>query len=390
MAASGDPKHRKDATRIAHTGRPAEDGPVNPPIERASTFVYANSGTLYGKGRRYGRMGVTVHDALGETLSAIQGAARTLITSSGLSACVAPFRACAQPGSHVLVTDSIYGPTRDFASRFLGKERNVEVEFYDPRIGAGIADLIREETALIALESPGSLTFEVQDVPAITAAARARGVKTMIDDTWSAGLLSKPIDLGVDMACQALTKYVSGGSDVFGGAICCADEKTAAQIEGVIRISGESVSPDSAALALRGLRSLAARLKWHGEAGLKVAQFLEGRPEIVRLIHPALPSHPDHEIWKRDFNGTAGLFGAILKPASDEAVNAFIDALELFGCGFSWGGFESLAIHCDPQIQRTAVPWTAEGPLVRFQIGLEDPDDLITDLEQGIRKLKSS
>lgn len=387
MAGSGNGKDRKDATRLAHTGRPTEDGPVNPPLERASTFVYANSGALYGKGRRYGRMGVSVHDALGETLSTLQHAARTLITSSGLSACVAPFRAFAQPGSHVLVTDSIYGPTRDFASRFLGGERSVEVEFYDPRIGAGIADKIRENTALIAMESPGSLTFEVQDVPAIAAAAKARGVKTMIDDTWSAGLLSKPLDLGVDMACQALTKYVSGGSDTFGGAIACADEKTAAQVEGVIRISGESVSPDAAWTCLRGARSLAARLKWHGEAGLKVAQWLEGRPEVVRLIHPALPSHPDHEIWKRDFNGAAGLFGVILRPVGDDAVNAFIDSMELFGCGFSWGGFESLAIHCDPQIHRTAVPWKAEGPLVRLQIGLEDPDDLIADLEQALQKL---
>lgn len=375
-----------DATLLAHTGRPAEDGPVNPPIERASTFVYAESAKLYGKGRRYGRMGVTVHDALGETLSAIQGAARTLITSSGLSACTAPFRALAAPGSHVLVTDSVYGPTRDFAATFLAA-RGVEVEFYDPRIGAGIAALIRDNTALIAMESPGSLTFEIQDVPAICSAARSRGVVTMIDDTWSAGLLSKPLALGVDIACQALTKYVSGGSDIFAGAMSFSDEALASKVQNIIRVSGESVSPDSAWTALRGLRSLAARLKWHGEAGLAVARWLEGRPEVARMIHPALASHPDHALFQRDFRNTAGLFGLILNPVSQEKVEAFIDALELFGCGFSWGGFESLAIHCDPQIQRTAVPWKAEGPLVRLQIGLEDPDDLIADLEQALRKL---
>jgi cystathionine beta-lyase len=376
-----------DATKLAHTGRPAGDGPVNPPVERASTFVYAESGQLYGKGRRYGRMGVSVHDALAETLSALQGAARTLITSSGLSACTAPFRALAVPGSHVLVTDSIYGPTRDFASRFVA-ERGVEVEYYDPRIGAGITGLIRANTALIAMESPGSLTFEIQDVPAIASAARSRGVVTMIDDTWSAGLLSKPLALGADIACQALTKYVSGGSDIFAGAMSFTDQALASKVENIIRISGESVSPDAAWTALRGLRSLAARLKWHGEAGLQVARWLEGRAEVARMIHPALESHPDHALFQRDFYNSAGLFGLILKPVPQAKVEAFIDALELFGCGFSWGGFESLAIHCDPQIQRTAAPWRAEGPLVRLQIGLEDPDDLIADLEQALGKLK--
>lgn len=376
-----------DATKASHLGRPRGDGPVNPAIERASTLVFAESGKVYGEGRTYGLMGMGVHDALAEALTALAGGARTVLTSSGLSACTLPLLTFARPGKHVLITDSVYGPTRRFGSAFL-QQWGVEVEYYDPRIGAGIAALIRDETALIFLEAPGSLTFEIQDIPAICAAAKERSVPTVIDDTWSAGgIFCKPLALGCDMAVQALTKYPSGGSDVFGGAIVCTEDRVADQLFNTIRVSGEGVSPDSAALILRGLRSMSARLARHEESGLEIAHWLESRPEVARIIHPALKSHPDHKLWRRDFTGAAGLFGVVLNPAPKEKVEAFIDALELFGCGFSWGGFESLAIHCDPQIQRTAVPWSAEGPLVRLSIGLEDADDLIADLEQALSAL---
>jgi cystathionine beta-lyase len=301
-------------------------------------------------------------------------------------ACAVPFLAFGEAGSHVLVGDNVYGPTRRFGDRTL-KRWNCEVEYFDPTIGAGIAGLIRPQTRLIFLESPGSMTFEICNAPAIAAAAKAANVVTVMDNTWSGGVFHKPLTLGIDISIQANTKYVSGGADVINGSLFTNREDLIARIKETITDLGVNVAPDDAYLVLRGLRSLGARMERHQASGLEVACWLKSRPEVQQVLHPALEDDPGHALWRRDFSGSSGLFGLVLKPASTKQVHAFLDALELFGLGFSYGGFESLAIHCDPQLKRTATKPSFGGPLIRLSIGLESPSDLIADLEQALEKL---
>lgn len=375
-------------TLLAHVGRDPKrsERAVNPPVHRATTLLADDVGALYDAPKTYALDGMAVQEALRAALVAIEGGAGAVLAPSGLTACTLAILAVARADSEILITDSVYKPTRRFCDRSL-KQYNIKPVYYDPRIGAGIADLINEKTCAIFLESPGSLTFEIQDVPAITAAAKARGVTTIIDNTWSAGIYFKPFDHGVDISVQALSKYQAGHADAFMGSIIGATKGLSNKIWLASKDLGLGVSPDDAFLVLRGLRTLSVRLERQAASALTIARWLEQRPEVARVLHPALESSEDHAIWKRDFHGASGLFGIILKQTPAERVAAMLESLKLFGLGFSWGGFESLAIPCDQQIVHTATPWQAEGPCVRLSIGLEHPGDLIADLEQGLAKL---
>lgn len=377
---------RKLETRLAVAGRGKTSGLrlPNPALERASTVLMEKAEHLYEPGRQaYGRMGLAAESALCDALRALyRDAPWCGLAPSGLAACAFAIRAFCKAGDHILITDSAYGPARSFCLNQLAP-MGVEVEFYDPRIGGGIDNLMRENTALIYLESPGSLTLEIQDLPAICKVARSHGVPTLIDDTWSVGVLCDVFDLGCDVAIQALTKYAGGHSDLLLGCIIAKDEAHGKKIEDTLRAYGIAGGPENAWLTLRGLRSLPARLRQHEESGLTVARWLAERPEIGRITHPALESHPDHALWLRDFDGANGLFAFELK-AEEAQTLAFLNALELFGLGFSWGGFESLAIHCNPQIRRNVRPWRGEGTLIRISIGLEAAEDLIADLDRAL------
>jgi cystathionine beta-lyase len=291
-------------------------------------------------------------------------------------------------GEEALVTNAVYGPTKRFCDRFL-RRFGITTRYYRARATADeILAMATDATRLIMLESPGSTTFELQDVPAITAAAKTRGLRTVIDNTWAAGAFFKPLDHGVDVSVQALSKYVGGHSDVFAGSMATNDAAVARALDAVNEDMGWFVSPDDAFLALRGLRTLRVRLAQHEASGLEVARWLAAQPEVSRVLHPALPDFPDHALWKRDFTGACGLFGVVLKPGRWEAAYAMANALELFGGGVSWGGYESLVVPCKAQLERKSIPETCpgtyEGPLIRLHIGLEAPEDLIADLRRGL------
>ena len=377
----------KRDTRLVHSGRPhGPDGLVNPAIKRASTVLAPSSQELYaptGGRRHYGRGGVSPNAELRAALCEMYAADHCALTPSGLSSVILALRSAITGPGEALITDSVYGPVRKFCDAELPR-LGVTPVYYDPRIGAGIAELLNENTRLVALESPGSLTFELQDVPAIAAAARKAGARTVIDDTWSSGLLMNPLDLGVDYAAQALTKYVGGHSDFLMGSVCTRGE-LAADLAERERLYGLHVSPDDAFLALRGLRTLSVRLRQSGESSLELARRLHAHPKVARVLHPAHESHPDHALYREHFAGPAGCFSFVLDGIDAKGGEAVIDALGLFGIGFSWGGFESLALPCDRQLNRTAVPWSAEGALLRLSVGLEDAEDLWADLEQALR-----
>ncbi|MFZ5669866.1 MAG: cystathionine beta-lyase [Pseudomonadota bacterium] len=378
-----------EETRLIHAGRreglPAAT--VGPAIQRGSTVLLPSAEALYDGTLGYGRAGLSAQFALMDALAELEGASGVALFPSGLAAVTAAMMAVLKAGDHVLIVDSVYKPVRLFADHVLARF-GVAVDYHDPRLDAGaILALARPQTRLIVMESPGSLTFEMQDVAAIAAAARARGILTLVDNTWAAGRLFKPLAHGADISVQALTKYVCGHSDVFMGSAAARDPAVVRALERAVHDHGWSVSPDDAYQALRGLRTLATRLERHGESGLRIARWLAGRPEVLRVLHPALPGDPGHALWSRDFTGACGLFGFVLAPAHASRTAAFLDALELFGLGFSWGGFESLAIVCDPQLKPRTVAIDPGGPLIRLHVGLENPDDLIADLRRGLDAL---
>ena len=371
----------KDAPR-----RTAPRRPVNPPIERATTLINAEAKNLRSSdlGVTYGISGLQVHDVLREALAELEHAQRVFLVPTGLAAATVAILAMLDAGDEVILTDSSYSPTRRFSEVQL-KRLGITARFAPPRSSAEeLMAMCTDKTRLIVMESPGSLTFEIQDAAAIAAAARARRIATALDNTWAAGLFFKPLDHGVDLSVQALSKYVGGHSDVFLGSIAVNDAKIAKRVDDVIEDFGWYVSPDDAYLALRGLRTLPVRLAQHHQSALKVATWLETQPEVARVLYPALPSSPDHALWTRDFTGASGLMGVELKPGSRDTAEAFLDALKLFGVGFSWGGFESLATYEDPQLRRRQHMAKLDGPLVRLHIGLEGVDDLIDDLRQAL------
>ncbi|MGV6873298.1 cystathionine beta-lyase [Pseudochelatococcus sp. B33] len=380
------------ATRLAVTGRHPEEafGFVNPPVYHGSTVLFPSVRDMAERTNRYGygRRGSPTMTALQEAVSAIEGGAGVVLCPSGLSAVSTALFAVLKAGDHLLVTDSAYDPIRTFCDNVLTRF-GVEVTYYDPLVGADIARLFRPNTRAIFTESPGSLTFEVQDIPAIAEVAHARDILVLLDNTWATPLYFPAHARGVDLSIWSGTKYLSGHSDVLFGTVSA----NARAWRALLRTHGDTglcVGPDDAYLALRGLRTLAVRLEAHQKSALELARWLETRPEVSRVLHPALESHPGHALWKRDFLGASGLFSIVLKPVPQKAVAAFLDHLRFFGLGYSWGGFESLAVPFRAAPYRTATPWEPEGPTVRLQIGLEDVRDLKADLEQGFVRLNAA
>lgn len=382
-----------EATRVIRSGRPSDpfSRTVGPPIEKGSTVLMADAASLYDERQvTYGRGGLATHDALTAALAELESAAVARLFPSGLAAMTGAMLAVLKAGDEVLVTDAVYKPTRRFCDRVLTRF-GVGVRYYAPRTPPDtLMAMAGPATRLIVLESPGSLTLEMQDVPAIARLARARGLLTLMDNTWAAGLYFKPLAHGVDLSVQALTKYAAGHSDVFMGCASARDPGLAKALDHAIWDFGWAVSPDDAYQVLRGLRTLPTRMARHQASGLAVAAWLRGQPQIHEVLHPALPCSPDHDLWRRDYAGAAGLFAAVFKPRSVRAVHAFLDALTLFGLGFSWGGFESLALDCDPQFAVRAERPAFAGPVVRLNIGLEDPQDLIADLRRGLEAMDRS
>jgi cystathionine beta-lyase len=383
-------KDKRPDTRLTHGGRRREwrGRLVNPPVHRGSTILFDSVAEMraaapeFGKAY-YGLHGTPTQWALAEGLTELEpGAAGTFLYSSGLAAVTAALLTVLSAGDELLVTDSVYGPTRRFCDAFL-RRYGVSTRYYDPMARAGIAELIGDRTKAILLESPGSVTMEVQDVPAICAAARERGVATLIDNTWATPLFFPALEHGCDMSILAATKYVGGHADLLLGSVT-ANADWYAKLERTSWDLGHAVSPDDAWLGARGLRTMGVRLRQHEANALKVAQWLEAQPRVARVLHPALPDCPGHDLWRRDFKGASGLFSIVLNGGGDADRVAFMERLTLFGFGYSWGGYESLIVPYDPERMRTVTKWQAEGPLVRLHIGLEDADDLIEDLAAAL------
>jgi cysteine-S-conjugate beta-lyase len=379
-------KDDKPETRLTSTGRmsAAHFGAVNTPVYRASTILYPDLAALKANTQpyTYGRRGTPSTRSFEDAISSLEGAARTVSVTSGVQAIGLAILSVCGAGDHILVVDSCYEPTRILCDRTL-KRLGIETSYYAP--GDDISAHLRPNTKAVFCESPGSLTFEMQDIPALAKAAHAHGVAVLMDNTWATPLFFQPLAHGVDLSIQAATKYIGGHADVMLGYVC-ANERHAARLHQTHGDLGLYASGDDCFLGLRGLRTLAVRLKQHQETGLTLARWLQARPEVARILHPALPDDPGHTLWKRDFSGACGLFGMELKSVSGAAVAAFVDGLQHFGIGYSWGGFESLIIPA--HIRRTAGPFVAEGPVLRIHAGLEDPADLIADLEQGFQRLK--
>ena len=388
---------KKDRTIATHAGNHPHDhqGVVNPPIYRASTILFPSVQDLRERYKQkfdaitYGRDGTQTYRALAEAFTALEGCDKAVVVPSGLAAVSNALLAVLNPGDHLLMVDTTYEPTRGVCDGFLAKV-GIETTYYDPMIGAGIAALIRPNTKAIYLESPGSLTFETQDIPAIVAAAKARNCLTLIDNTWATPLFFKPPKSGIDIGIYAATKYIGGHSDMMMGIITCRADlhhQIAKMAHGTL---GQAVSADDCYQALRGLRTLHARLMQHQETALTLARWLQARPEVEQVLHPAFPATPGHEFWKRDFGGSTGLFGVVLKPCAPDRVDAMLDGMHLFGMGYSWGGYESLMVPAGLTTSRSAKPWHAVGRTVRIHAGLEDPVDLISDLEDGLARLRGN
>ena len=385
----------KKDTLLAHAGRDPEkyDGMVNTPVFRTSTVLfptlaeYETRDANDYKAVRYGRYGTPTTFAFEEAVARMEGGYLAVAVPSGLAAIAAAISAFVKTGDHLLVADAVYAPTRQFCERRL-RGNGIEVEYYDPLIGADIRRLIRTNTAAVFCETPGSLTFEMQDIPAIAAAAHERGLPVLADNTWGTPYFFRSFEHGVDVSIHSATKYIAGHSDVMMGVVVT-NEKCWLPVRKAVADFGYSVSPEDCYLALRGFRTIGVRMKQQMANALKVARWLQSRPEVKRVLYPALESDPGHAVWRRDFEGAAALFSFVLESANDEAAAAFIDALDLFGIGSSWGGFESLVVLADIVRHRTATRWQPGGPTLRLHVGLEDPDDLIADLEKSFYKLEA-
>jgi len=383
----------KKDTRLTHAGLDphANHGVVNPPVYHASTILYPSVEALEQadrtpfEGTRYGRRGTPTIFALEEAVAVLEGGHRSIAVPSGLSAITTALMALLKSGDHLLMVDTTYQPTRRFCDTVL-TGFGVETTYYDPM--ADIEPLLRPNTKAVFLESPGSLTFEVQDIPAAAAAARATGAISVIDNTWSAGFHLSPFKHGVDISIQAATKYIVGHSDVMLG-IITTTEDTYTRVKRAASLLGVTAGPDDCYLALRGLRTLSVRLARHEATALKIAKWLQVRPEVSRVLHPALPGCPGHEIWKRDFSGSNGLLSIVLHPYPNDALTAMLDGMRLFAMGYSWGGYESLIIPFDASTARSATSWSTSGTCLRLHCGLEDAADLIEDLERGFERLNA-
>ncbi|CAN7505400.1 cystathionine beta-lyase [Mesorhizobium amorphae] len=372
-------------TRLAHSGNNPRDyfGFVNPPVVHASTVLYPDAASMAARSQKYtyGTRGTPTTDALALAVDALEGSAGTIVVPSGLAAVTIPLLTFVSAGDHLLLVDSVYHPTRNFADTML-KRLGVEVEYYDPHVGAGIAALIKPNTKVVFTESPASNTFEVQDIPAIAKAARAAGAIVMMDNTWATPLYFKPLDHGVDISIHAATKYPAGHSDVVLGTVSANEACWKQLYEGFCTL-GCCSGPDDVYQVLRGLRTMGVRLEHHQKSALAIAAWLEGQPGVARVLHPALPSHPDYALWKRDFCGSSGIFSVVLEGGGQRQQHAFLDALKIFGLGYSWGGYESLAV---PVFlgDRKIAKGPYDGPLIRLQIGLEDVEDLKADIMRGL------
>ncbi len=378
---------QKVDTRLVTAGRDtkAQHGFVNPPVVHGSTVLYPTADDLHAhRGEfQYGRHGTPTTKALQETLMALEGpqCAGVGLAPSGLAAISTALLAVLKAGDHLLVCDNVYRPTRNFCNGLLARY-GVETSYFDPLIGTGIEQLLKPNTRAVLVEAPGSQSFEMPDIPAIASVAHAHGALVIDDNTWATPLYHRSLELGVDISIQAATKYIGGHSDIMFGTISANAKAWPLVAEG-IRLLGVCAGPDDVFLALRGLRTLSVRLAQHHRSGLEMARWLSARPEVIRVLHPALESDPGHAIWKRDFTGASGLFSIVLQPKPQKAVDALLDTLKLFGMGYSWGGFESLAIPFDCNEYRTATKWAPGGPTLRLHIGLENVEDLKADLEHG-------
>jgi cystathionine beta-lyase len=384
-----------DDTRLAHAGRDPDRnfGIVNPPVYRASTIIFPTMAAFEGRqaarytGFPYGLYGTPTTQAFAEAVAELSGGTRTQVVSTGLAAATHALAAFLRQGDHALVTDGVYGPTREFCERVLARF-GVAVTFYDPLAGAAIAPLLRDETRVVYLESPASQTFEVQDVPAIAAAAHARGAVVILDNTWATPLGFRAFEHGVDVEVQAGTKYLAGHSDLLVGVITTRDDALFRAVRDQVVTVGDCAAPDVCYQALRGLRTLGVRLRQHAASTLALARWLQGRPEVARVLYPALPEDPGHALWRRDFRSAASLFGVLLRTGDETAVAAMLEGLRVFRIGASFGGFESLAIPARPV--RTARPWREPGFLVRLHVGLEAVEDLMADLAEGFARLRAA
>lgn len=384
-------KPQNPETRLVTSGRDPENnhGFVNPPVYHASTVLYPTLEAIRKREQdyTYGRTGTPTTESLQDAIASIEGGHGTRLTSSGLGAITVAYFAFVEAGDHILVADTVYRPNRVFCDRML-RALGVETTYYDPLIGAGIAEMMRPNTKVVFAETPGSQTFEMLDLPAVAQAAHDRGAVVIVDNTWASPLFCNPFAQGADVSIQAGTKYIVGHSDAMLGAVSANEEHFSA-LKRAWETLGQCAGPDDAYLGQRGIRTLDVRLRRHMENGIALAEWLEQRPEVERVLHPALPSHPGHEIWQRNFTGASGLFSAVLNPVSEQALAAMLDDLELFGMGYSWGGYESLVVPFDPVSYRTATHWPSEGPALRFHAGLENIEDLKADLEAGFERMNA-
>lgn len=379
-------------TDLAHLGRHSHDfhGFINTPIYRGSTVLYRSAADFMERKQEYtyAISGSPTSRYFEEAIAKLEGGHGAILTPSGLMAITVPLLAFLNAGDHLLMVDTVYRPTRNFCEETLTRF-GVEITYYDPLVGAGISELIQSNTKVIFTESPGSQTMEIQDIPAISKAAHDAGVVVMMDNTWATSIYFDALELGVDITLQAITKYVSGNSDLMMGAVTAKSEEHYSILRKASLSLGNFVSPDDISLAARGLRSLRLRLERHMESALEMAKWFQSRPEVAQVLHPGLPDSQGHDIWQRDFTGSCGLFSIVLKPFKDEAVFAMLDSLKIFGMGASWGGFESLVTPFNPKEYRTVTDWPHDGIAMRFHIGLENPADLKADLEAGFEILNA-